>query len=78
MNNLIGISGHIQSGKDLLTSTLQEMFPEQHYENKKYADTIKDIVCMLIGCTREDLEDKEFKNTELGKEWHINSYRKGY
>ena len=36
---------------------------------KKYADKLKDIVCLLIGCTREQLEDQEFKNTPLGKEW---------
>lgn len=36
---------------------------------KKFADTLKDIVCLLIGCTREQLEDHEFKDTELGEEW---------
>ena len=36
---------------------------------KKYADKLKDFVCILIGCTREQLEDHEFKNKELGEEW---------
>jgi hypothetical protein len=36
---------------------------------KKFADKLKDIVCLLIGCTREQLEDETFKNTELGPEW---------
>jgi hypothetical protein len=36
---------------------------------KKFADKLKDIVCLLIGCTREQLEDEEFKNTELGDNW---------
>lgn len=27
------------------------------------------MVCLLIGCTREQLEDSEFKNKELGEEW---------
>lgn len=36
---------------------------------KKFADKLKDIVCLLIGCTREQLEDREFKNTPLGEEW---------
>ena len=36
---------------------------------KKYADKLKDIVCLLIGCTREQLEDREFKEKELGEEW---------
>ena len=36
---------------------------------RKFADKLKDIVCLLIGCTREQLEDREFKSKELGKEW---------
>lgn len=39
------------------------------YEIKKFADKLKDIVCLLIGCTREQLEDREFKEKELGEEW---------
>jgi hypothetical protein len=40
-----------------------------NFEIKKFADKLKDIVCLLIGCTREQLEDNTFKNTELGEEW---------
>lgn len=36
---------------------------------KRFADKLKDIVCMLLGCTREQLEDREFKEKELGPEW---------
>lgn len=36
---------------------------------RKYADKLKDFICMLIGCTREQLEDQEFKNTVLPEEW---------
>ena len=39
------------------------------WQIKKFADKLKDMVCMLIGCTREQLEDETFKNTELGEEW---------
>lgn len=39
------------------------------WQIKKFADKLKDIVCLLIGCTREQLEDEEFKNKELGEEW---------
>lgn len=39
------------------------------WQIKKFADTLKDMVCLLIGCTREQLENQEFKNTELGEEW---------
>lgn len=37
----------------------------------KFADKLKDMVCLLIGCTREQLEDETFKNTELGEEWKL-------
>lgn len=40
-----------------------------NWKNKKFADKLKDIVCILIGCTREQLEDPEFKETSLGEEW---------
>ena len=39
------------------------------YQIKKFADKLKDIVCILIGCTREQLEDREFKETLLSEEW---------
>jgi hypothetical protein len=46
---------------------------ESHYiptfKIKKFADKLKDIVCMLIGCTREQLEDRNFKEKELGEKW---------
>ena len=42
---------------------------QSNFEIKKFADKLKDMVCMLIGCTREQLEDREFKEKELGEEW---------
>lgn len=39
------------------------------WKNVKFADKLKDMVCLLLGCTREQLEDPKFKETELGKEW---------
>jgi hypothetical protein len=39
------------------------------WQIKKFADKLKDIVCLLIGCNREQLEDPIFKETELGEEW---------
>lgn len=90
---IIGISGKIGSGKDLIGNIIQYLtsnYPESNksyndwledinkrndYPNfctwqiKKFANTLKDIVCILIGCTREQLEDREFKEKELGEEW---------
>ena len=47
------------------------------FEIKKFADKLKDMVCMLIGCTRGQLEDQEFKNTQLGEEWWYFQGRNG-
>jgi hypothetical protein len=67
-HNLIGISGKINSGKDLAGKILNDLSGDI-FENKKFADKLKNIVCMLIGCTREQLEDRDFKEKELGEEW---------
>ena len=39
------------------------------WEIRRFADKLKDIVCLLIGCTREQLEDRDFKEAELGEKW---------
>ena len=42
---------------------------DSRFEIKKWADSLKDMVCILLGCTRGQLEDREFKEKELGGEW---------
>ena len=44
---------------------------ETNWEIKKFADKLKDIVCLLIGYTRKELEDRKFKEKVLGEEWDI-------
>jgi hypothetical protein len=39
------------------------------FQIQKFADALKNIVCILIGCTREQLEDEDFKNSHLSYEW---------
>lgn len=41
----------------------------EHWKRKRFADALKDIVCILLGCTRKDLENRDFKEKELGEEW---------
>src|SRR5699024_2782625 len=53
-------------------------YQDNNFKVKKFADKLKDIVCLLIGCTREQLEDREFKEGELGEEWwyyQVDSYK---
>jgi len=51
---------------------------KSNWQIYKFADTLKDIVCLLTGCTREQLEDIDFKNKELGEEWAVYYYKGGY
>ena len=48
------------------------------WQIKKFADKLKDIVCILIGCTKEQLEDQEFKETPLGPEWEVERISAGF
>lgn len=74
---IISLSGKIKSGKDTVASIIQELtninsqIKKAHsvFEIKKFADELKDTICRWINCTREQLEDHEFKNTPLGEEW---------
>jgi hypothetical protein len=70
---IIGISGKKGHGKDtvgdILRTALYRTRTEYGWQICKFADTLKDMVCMLIGCTRAQLEDPVFKNTELGESW---------
>lgn len=85
---LIGISGKIGNGKDLLFDVINYVITEDYwtsfehymhesrkvdevYENKKFAGILKDITSKLIGCNASQLEDREFKEKELGEEWNI-------
>jgi len=91
---LVGISGDINSGKDVVGRMFQyltsdyykEMYdfeqwlnrveiyksdPYSAIEIKKFADKLKNIVCIMLGCTREQLEDRVFKETPLGEEWWV-------
>ena len=46
-----------------------ELIGSSPWQIKKYSDKLKDMTCILIGCTREQLEDQTFKATPLGEEW---------
>lgn len=59
---LIAITGHKFSGKSTVASLLHYA---TGYEVVSFADKLKDITCILSGCTRENLEDYDFKENEL-------------
>jgi hypothetical protein len=39
------------------------------FKNVKFADTLKNFICVLLGCTREKLEEREYKESVLPKVW---------
>lgn len=59
---LIGITGHKYSGKSTVARLLHNA---TGYQVVSFADKLKDVTCVLSGCTREDLEDYDFKETRL-------------
>lgn len=81
--SIISLSGKANSGKDLIAKIIQgltinpnadidyieKFYMNSKFVNKKWADKLKDIVCLLTGCTRVQLEDRNFKESELGEEW---------
>lgn len=40
-----------------------------NYQIKKFATKLKQITCMMLGCTMEQLEDQEFKKQPLPDQW---------
>jgi len=58
---------NFKSYEDFIANPHSEVYDT--YKIKKFADKLKDMVCILLGCTREQLEDREFKEKELGEEW---------
>ncbi len=63
---------NFKSYEDFIANPHSEVY--HTYKIKKFADKLKDMACLLIGCTREQLEDREFKEKELGEEWWYYKY----
>ena len=60
---------YLQSEKDFKSYMDNKHNLRSNWTIKKWADKLKDIVCLLLNSTREQLEDREFKEKELGEEW---------
>lgn len=77
---IIGISGHMRSGKDTVGVMIMRLCNPEYdfsefgcYTNpwqiKKFADALKEIASILTGIPRADFEKEEVKNSNLGREW---------
>jgi hypothetical protein len=70
---IISVSGKIGSGKDTVASIIMELADDKPWEVKKWAGKLKEVATLLTGIPKEKFEDQEFKKTNLGPEWNINS-----
>jgi hypothetical protein len=75
--NIIMYQSWVEKSKQGSALGLTEFNPDVKYQNRsgwkvvRFADKLKDMVCLLLGCSREDLEKEEFKNSPLGEEWRV-------
>jgi len=65
---IIGISGRLGTGKDTVAKLI-EMCTFTPYQHRKFAGKLKEMTCLLLGCTLNQLEDQEFKERSMGPEW---------
>jgi len=69
---IIGISGRIASGKNTVGDIIEKLCLTNNgpkFEQKSFAEKIKQIASLLTGIPVEDFEDQEFKKSYLGSEW---------
>lgn len=69
---------HPYSEEDFNTFLKCDGYSHSIWQIKKYADKLKDIICLLTGCTREELEDIKFKNGKLPDSWIRYGYADGF
>lgn len=73
---IIGVSGKSGAGKDLFASIFLEFVIGRQkgitkkWEVRKFAGKLKEVICLLTGCTVKDLENPDFKNSQLPAQWN--------
>lgn len=70
---IIAVCGQKFSGKSTVARMLQI---ETKFKVQQFATPIKEIVCSLTGCTMDNLEDYNFKETEIVPS-HLHIYCNG-
>lgn len=64
---LISLNGYACTGKDTVASIVQSMVPE--FENKKFADKLKQIASIMTGLPAIHFEDRDLKESQLSEGW---------
>jgi len=57
VNSIIGLSGYAGAGKDTVCKEVIKRIPEMGYQRYGLADFLKDLMCIALSCTREQLEN---------------------
>ena len=67
------INGKIKKFTDIdyVLNNLQFENKNSNWQEKSFAHSLKKILCILFGCTMEQLEDEEFKNSKVPEEWKV-------
>ena len=77
----------VEAGKEMSLMSFEELQPillksiynsYNTFKNVKFADKLKECICLLTNCTREQLEDRDFKESYLGPEWDRTIYKVVY
>lgn len=75
-NNVYGSKHPITEPTESALKNIGQVITNE-WQVKKFATPLKQMACILIGCTMEQLEDQDFKASELGPEWDIVHYAWG-
>lgn len=67
--NIILNSPHLNN-EGVMNFLRKDTISTNNWQIKMFAEKLKQITCILIGCTMDQLEDETFKNTPLGEEWN--------
>lgn len=70
---IIAISGKRQRGKDTAAKMLRQMIPGAKIV--RWAQVLKKVSAIILGCREEDFESEEFKNSKIGGVYGDMTYR---
>lgn len=71
---IVSVSGKIFTGKDEFANIFKKIDAKYQgsktsFKDEKFANPMKDMICILLNCTRQQLEDRIFKETILPEDW---------
>ena len=69
---ILGIGGKMGSGKNTVCEIIQGLCATNNgpaFEQKAFAEKLKQMASLLTGIPVEDFEDQEIKDSVLGEEW---------